>query len=403
MQKKNSLNRSFSFENAFVHFSYQALAGIIYGFSVYMLIERGFNSSITGIAMAIANLLGLTFQPIISDYLDKNKKVTVFEVVLVMAVLISLIYICNNFVSNGSIFIIIIYICSTVLFATLEPLINSISNVLQINNIDVNFSRARACGSFSYGIVCMAFGVLTENYSYPAVIFGGFVFALLLTFASFLIRKSFTKIKKVNITSENTINISFKEFIITNKKFVLLCVCLVGIFFSYTCQDNFMYLVVENVGGDSKDMGIVLGLKAILEGVVMFGFYQILNRYKLRNILITSMIFFTIKSLSLSVVKTVSLVYACQAFQMFSFALIIPSMIEYININIDTRASYRANALFTMTIAGGAILSSLFGGIVADNLGVDAMNYMSFIVSFISSVCFILILLKEEKGKSYEH
>lgn len=397
MQRTDSLNRSFSFKNAFVHFSYQALAGIIYGFSVYMFIERGFNSSTAGVAMAIANFLGLVLQPAISNFLDKTKKITVFEVLLVISIMISVIYICNSFVENGSFFIVIIYIFSIILFAAIEPLINSISNVLQINNIDVNFSRARACGSFSYGIVCMAFGVLTENYSYPAVIFGGFSFALLLTFASLLIRNSFKKIDKVEVVYENIENISFMEFIKTNTKFILLCVCLVGIFFAYTCQDNFMYLIVENVGGDSKDMGIVLGLKAILEGVVMFGFYQLLKRFKLNTILITSIIFFTVKSFSLSIVKTVELVYASEIFQMFSFALIIPSMIEYINTNIDTRASFRANALFTMTITGGAIISSLLGGTVADNLGVNAMNYMSLIVSFVSSLCFILILIKEQK------
>lgn len=389
---ESNLDKKFSLQNVLILSAYEACCAIVFGFGVYMLLQRGFTSSIAGLVFAVSHILGLLLQPIIADYLDKSNKISIFDINAILAILMVIAFFSYLFVSNGSIFILIIFVICTTSVALIEPLLNSISSVLKVNNINVVFSTARACGSFVYGVTSILFGVLTNKFSYFAVIVGGLVLSIIFSISSFIFNSNYKKIEKNKVSLNEENDIPFDVFIKNNKKFLLLCLCLVGIFFGYMAGDNFIYLIIDNIHGNSEDMGIVLGVKAILEGMVMVNFSKLSKHFKLNTLLSISVTAFTLKSLCYYLAKSTTLIYACQLTQMISFALILPGMIEYIDLHMNSKVAIRGNSLFTMTISAGSIIASLLGGYLSDNYGVSSLCLVAFIATLISNILFILIL-----------
>lgn len=385
--------RKISVDHALAHVGYQALAGVIYGFSIYTLMARGFNSAVAGLSLAFANLTSLSIQPIVSNFLDRSKKITIFEMCSITTVLMFALYVVSNFAKNGSIFYFVIFTLAVGIYSSLEPLFNTIYTVFNNNGINIRFGKARAFGSVSYGLVCALFGFLTDSYSYLAVLIGGSIFALILVIITFVIRKDFYQAEKHPVEEEDLKTVGFLEFVKNNKKYMLLCLFLTGIFYGYLAVDNFTILVIENLGGTSKDNGLILGIKACLEGIAIFSISKIRKHIKLENLLIIAAISFILKSFCIYSATAKSTVYLAQIIQMFSFAMMLPGMVEYADVKLPTNVAVRGQAFFTMTIGLGSVIASIVAGNIINVSGVKASNFVALIVTIISATGFIITLL----------
>lgn len=369
------------------HVSFQALAGIYFGFGVYMLTEKGFNSAIAGICIGLANGLALILEPIISNYLDNTKKTSVFEMITYISALVATLFLANHLITNPTIFLFIVMMVAGGLFSSLEPLFNSLSSVFNRSGIEIDFGSARSCGSFSYGVVCVLFGVLSDNFSYHIVTLGGLVFALVLTFISIKITKD-VKDAGIDTKLEKEETISFLEFIKNNKFYLIVSICLTGVFFGYLFIDNFTLLVVERVGGTSGDMGIILGIKAFLEGIAMMQYKRVRKHFSLITVLRFSVFMFAAKLLVTCLASNIVFIYLAQVLQMGGFAFIVPGMVELVNVNMNKKEAIRGHAVFTMTIGLGSLLSSTIGGIITESFGILTMEYVAFFVTIVSAIVF---------------
>lgn len=385
----NISERRLNIDHTIAHILFQAMAGIVYGFSIYLLMERNFSSTIAGISMSLSNLSSMIIQPCVANFLDKSKKYTVFDVCVITSILMLILYLSSCFISNGTILLVVIYTLSIGIYQSLEPLFNSLCSVFNNSGLKIEFGKARAFGSLAYGLVCFIFGALTETNSYVVVLIGGCIFATLITLICLIIRNDYNNADKKEIKKEDKKIISFIDFVKTNKMYIVLCICLVGIFFGYTISDNFTILIVENVGGNSKDMGTILFIKALLEGIFIFCYSKVRKHIKLNRLLVISMLGFIAKGFVIWRATKVSTIYIAQLLQIPSFAIIIPAMVEYINANMDNYVAMRGQALFTMTIGIGSTFSSLAGGYISDTLGVSFTIFIGLVVTIISAITFI--------------
>ena len=383
MNNKKRIN----IDHMIAHVAFQALAGIYFGFGVYMLVEKGFNSAMAGLCLGLSNGLALILEPIVSNYLDNTKKTSVFEMITYTSALVAILFLANHLLTNPTIFLFVVITVAGGLFSSLEPLFNSLSSVFNRSGIDIDFGSARSCGSFSYGAVCALFGVLSDNFSFRIVTFGGLVFALLLTLVSIKISGD---VKKANIDTklEKEETISFPEFIKNNKFYLIISICLTGVFFGYLFVDNFTLLVVERVGGTSGDMGIILGIKALLEGIAMMQYKRVRKHFSLITVLRFSVFMFAAKLLVTCLASNIVFIYLAQILQMGGFAFIVPGMVELVNVNMNKKEAIRGHAIFTMTIGLGSLLSSSIGGVITESFGILTMEYVAFIVTLISAIGF---------------
>ena len=381
------MKKKLSFDYILMHIAYQLVAGVVNGFGIYMLVSRGFSASAAGMCVSLCNCFAIISQPLVSNYLDNNKKHNAFEATILFSIIVFILFVINSTIESASLFLAIIYILACGIYATIEPLLNSISNILGRNDVKVNFGVARACGSASYGVVCAVFGILSESISYKVVLIGGFIFALCLTFACIHINKDFKKGDFVSDEEDLNEKISLKDFFRSNSTFIFMCLALVGVLFGYFFIDSFALLIVEDLGGTSADMGIIQCIKAVIEALTMSQYQRIRKKLSLLTVIKCSVFFCALKILATFLAPNVLTIYFVQVLQAISFAMIIPSIIELINLKMRRNEVQRGHSLFTMTNMIACLFSSAVGGNIIDKFGVKNMTLIAFIVCLIS--CFI--------------
>lgn len=387
-------NKRISIDHFLIHVSFQALAGIVYGFGIYMLVKRGFSSAMAGICLSLTNGFSLLIQPTVSNYLDNTRKVTVFEMMVLVSAIVTLLFLANFFIESPGLLLGVVFVLGCGLYSSLEPLFNSLSNIFNRSGFNIDFGKDRACGSFSYGIVCAVFGVLSNNYSYKIVLLGGFVFALFITFVTIQTRRDFKKCKVEVVKEEKLEKMNLIEFIKDNNIYMILCICLVGIFFGYTYADNFMLIIVESVGGTSKDMGLILGIKACLEGLMMIFYSKVRKHFKVETILKIAVFAFALKVLVVALATKITTIYLAQILQMACFAPIMPGMVEFVNNKMESKEAQRGHACFTMTICFGGLLSSAIGGVLTDVIGIKPMEFIAFATILVCAIIFTRVVDK---------
>lgn len=384
--------------HSLIHSTYQMMASIVYGFGIYTLLERGYSSSLAGLCFSLVSLFSIIVTPIVSNYLDNTDKITVFDVITASGALIFLLYIINYFLNSKCLLLSIIFILANGIHVFLDSIVNSISSKIATYGIDAPYTSARAIGSVSYGVMCALFGYISEKTSYISIIIGGLLFSFFVFILGLLINKHFKKIKPIDtqtIKKEDTIG--FKEFLSNNILFVILCLFITGFFIGYTTVDNFMILVVENVGGNSKDMGYLLAYKAVLEGIAILLFPLILKKVKLETALYISALGFVLKQAVITFAPSLTMLYVGQTFQMISFSFITPGMVEFVNKYLKKREVIRGVSLFTLTVSIGSTISSVSAGMINDAYGVPALNLFALFITVISAIgfCFTLSFRKK--------
>lgn len=390
MNKK--INRRYSLCFFFLH----AITCVVYGYGVYSLKARGYSASQAGECLAICSLLAFFLQASLANFVDNSKKISIFDVSIFCALIIFIFSIFNNFLHEKSLILTLVFIVFVTVYITIEPLINTLYTKFANKNINIPFSKARAYGSFSYAIFSLIFGALSEKYDYYVVLYFFIAFAFCLLFDLFLLKNDYAKIPE---TIDNQIvdkeTISYRTFIKNNKLFFVLIFFLAIVYFGYLIFDNFMLLVVEEIGGDSSSLGYVLGIKASIETLGIFFVYPFLSKkMEASNILKIAVIGFFLKGILSYFALNVYMLYAVQILQAFSFALITPGMVSYVTKVLNKNEITRGQALVTMAMVFGSFFASLSAGNIADSFGTKQMELVACIAALIGMVGFILTIRK---------
>ena len=381
-----------------IFFFFHALTCVIYGFGVYTLTQRGFDYTRAGMCLSFSSLLAFILQNYLASCINKNKKVGTFEVVVLLTILIFVFMFINIFIRKASLLLAIVFILSTSSYIALEAFINSLPGEFFKKDLDINYSRARAFGSLSYALFCILFGKLSVKYSYLVILIFSCFFSFFLFIFSVFIRKDYLELKTGENKELEEDKLSFKNFLKENKAFVLLIFFLGLIYFGYICFDNFMLAVVYDLNGSSDDLGSILGFKAILETVSIFFLFPFLvKRFKLEKILSFSAFSFVLKIAFQTFAINIKMLYFAQIMQIFSFALMSPGMVLYINKNLNKNALTWAQVLNICAIVVPSFFVGLIAGNITDNFGIKITEYVALIVSLIGFVGYFMGIRKNGK------
>ena len=367
---------------------------LVYVFGSYMLIEKGFSTSSAGIIISIGNLIGLCLQPLTSNISDNSKTLTVIDVTMVLATLSLLATTLNVIALTPTVFAAIAYIVIISSSNCAESLYNCIHIFLQENDINVSFSTARSLGSITYGISSSILGVLFSKMPFNIALAYGPIITFILIICLFFLRKT-TNARK-NIKDKEEL-ISYSQFLRNHPNYLKVVFALAIIFFSYTLVDNFLILKLESIGGSSADLGNIMLVKACLEFPTIFIYNKLEAKIGTIKLLAFASFVFVLKNFIIYIAPSTLLIYAAQLLQSFSFALLTPAIISYINQITDKKESVRGQALYTMAIAVGAIVSSFLSGLIYDNLGLDVFFIIAMVAGLIGAILFTIFINRKEK------
>ena len=398
--------RQLTIKYAFLQSTYWISQCIIYGFAAVFLQYKNFNNTQIGIVLSLSSILSIILQPAISAFADKSKKKTVRNIILTILLIVFAFAAIFNIWNDSFVIVAIIFVIINALQITLIPLLNSIALEFMNNGYPFNFGLARGTASVAFAVTSFLLGHAVTRFS-PGIILPSFLIIYVFLFiAAYIFRIKATKNESgdnkdknnIHVTSDTNANppASVLGFFIKYKRFTFLLIGIAMVFYSHSLINTYLISIIENVGGNSADMGLSLTIAAALELPMMAAFTIIVKKVKCSTLIKISGLFFLIKSATMWIAPNVMTVHFSQAFQMLSFALFTPASVYYVNSIIHAEDKNKGQAMLgAATIGVAGTIANLTGGKILDVSGVSDMMIIGTIVAFIG---FVVILFSTEKS-----
>lgn len=358
---------------------YQALYALMllpfFAYGTYYLIYLNQDSLTIGIILATSYALAALLQTPLASLSDK-------EIISLTSLLklTLLIFIISAFALTLEVFPIVSFSLTLILLYLINPLINALSVEMAYSGYKLDFGISRGMSSLSYALFSVIIGrilLLTGPRVLPlASALGGMSLLLLLSLDRIgLEPKQHSQEKKARIPL-------FKAM--PNLIGLMLGISLVYV--NYSMFNSYLIKTIESLGGSESSLGLAVAIASAAEVPTMFVFSRIMNRFKLRHLLVISAFFFTFKTFMAYLAGNILVLYLSQFIQMFSFGLYLPTSVYYMaSITSD---EYRAEAQASVTGATtfGSLFASLLGGALIQYLSISHMLLIATLISVLGTI-----------------
>ena len=342
--------------------AYWMIYGITGSFASVFMLAKGYDNMHIGMTLAAANLLALGLQPFVADHMDKAKGIKIIDATVWMTLLMMLTGVGYFVFTGGSFMLAAVIVAILAIHALLQPLLNSLAFRLSESGTTVNYGIGRAGGSLGFSVIVGVLGTLVEKKGEMSVPVCAEAACALLIALLFLTKYSFTKMKRANDIEiaehagerpyeDDTADderIDLKAFIRRNKYFFIMNLGISGLLFSNAILSNYMPQIAAGVGGTTEQTGRILSLMALLEMPTMIFISQIKKHFQSRTLIKIASVGFTGKIVVCWLAGSVGVLFAAQAFQLVAFALLMPSMVYYVNEIMSPGEAVKGQSLFTM-------------------------------------------------------
>lgn len=349
----------------------------IFAFAAVFLRAKGFTSQQIGLTLALGNLATLFVQPVVADWVDRSKRLTLNQIALIMAVILLTAEILLAILPNLFLAILISFLITQMLMATLQTLLVSLS-LQQINRgVPVNFGLARGLGSGAFAIISINLGGAIENFGAKMVPLVAIATTTLMIVFIQLFKANAAKVNEEGAwhlpsgarhlaDSDPNQPKSFTQFYKRYPQFFVLLFGITLILVNHSIYWSYQINIAEHVGGSSRTLGQAAALAAGLEIPVMAYFAVFARKIPIRSLLTISSLFFVLKSAATLLATTVPQFLASQFLQIGAFALYLPAIIFYVNEMMDDRDTIKGQAYIAMASTIGSIIGNLLGGLLLD-------------------------------------
>lgn len=359
--------------------------------SVFLL-NKGYSNTSIGMIIAVGNVLAILMQTIIANITDRISRITDISVIKAFILLLFLLAVCILLIGRKSPALTVAYAALIVVHTAMHPFVNALSFTLEVGGHKVSYGLGRSMGSLTAGIICAVMGYLVSWFSPDAVLYAALVNLAIMTVFIFITGRHYRMILPVAppISEYETDEqpIDMMEFIRRNKIFMIMSTGIVALFFGNVVLENFTIQIIQSIGGDTEQMGIVIFLLSIFEMPAMLTFSKLKERFSYVFLLRTASVFFSIKIVMMLFAGSMTTVYLAQLNQILGYGLLFPAIVSFIDHIMDRREALRGQTVFTAALTIGNVLGSVFGGSILDAYSASAL----LLVSSVISICGTLII-----------
>ena len=390
--------------------AYWIFYGVISSFCSAYLLDIGYSNSEIGIILAVASIVSVFLQPVLANLSDRSKKLDAVGVAGISTAGMMILEVMLFIINRKSYALWVIYVLLMAWELALQPILNSLSRRLAESGARINFGICRSGGSLGYAIFTAIMGTFVEKYG-TGILPGTGLAALavllgLLILSHRTLKFSLKDRENVALSEETQTEVTAEEidlktFIKRNKLFILLNVFIMILFFQNTITNNFMFQIVDGVGGTSEDMGRIFGVMAFVEIPGLFFFDNIHKRFSCSTLLKFASLAFVCKLLTMYLANSVLMVYAAHFFHIFSFSVFLAGIVQFINEIMDRGEAVRGQAVYTTAITIAAVFANIVGGMILDVSGPKLMLLISVILTILGAGGLFLII--DKIGKSAEN
>ena len=342
-------------------------------YAAVFLQHRGYSNSALGLVMAIGNIAGFLLAPNLAALVDRSRRVTVYHCIWALLAAQALILAGFALIPGKSLMLSLLYCLYMATVVAVNPLNTELCFELAQWSRPVSYSPARGIGSLCYALMSFAMGQLTLRLGADVYPYAG-LFCLLCQVVS----TGVITWARGRAGLENTVHgggqqeqgLGLLAFLRANARFCVLMFSLALLFFAYSVADFFLINILREIGGDTGDLGSITAFKAVMEIPVMLFYSQLTARFRCSTVMRVSALAFIAKALVMAMAGSVGMLYAANLLQALSFALMIPAMVQYVNLVIDPKDSAKGQAIANGMMTLGSIFASLIGGWLYDVLSV---------------------------------
>lgn len=381
MNKKGILNLKYSLTQVFYFAAYCGLMGYA---SVYLL-GKGVSNTLIGTTLALVSIITVVTQPLIASIVDRRnlRLQSVINLLLIIAVALSIVL---AVLPMSTIALLCVFVGIVTCIMTVQPLFNSLAFVFEKYGIEINFGLARGLGSAAYAFASMALGYMVEGLGASVIPWVYIIFNILLIVVvyTYVIPSNMEKVdSKENVESSKEEQLSFGQFCVRYKKFMLFVLGTVLVFFTHTLVNNFFIQIITPIGGKESHMGNAVFIAAIVELPAMAMINVVKDKVKCSTLLKISAVMFTLKHLITYLAGGMMMIYVAQALQMGAYAVFIPASVYYVNDIVSKHDLVKGQSMVTMGITASGIIANLAGGILLDVLEVKSVLLIGVVISVI--------------------
>ncbi len=406
------LARQLTLRYSFIQASYWICQCAINSFAAIFLQSKHFNNTQIGVVLALAAILSIVLQPVIASFADKAKTVSLRTIILLLMGVVFLLTILLYVLPDTFALIAVIFVVVNAIQFTLNPLYNSLALEYMNKGVPMNYGLARGMGSITFAVISSSLGYIVSHFGAEVILpvfLIGYSLSILATyvFKVTIPEKLLGSIpKRYDDEEESSADTGAAEptgiftFFLKYKMFVLFLLGVAMLFYSHSLINTYLINIMENVGGNSSDMGISLSIAAALELPTMALFIYIVRKIKCSKLLKIGAFFFLVKALVTWIAPNVFMIHFSQAFQLFAFALFTPASIYYVNDLVSEKDRVKGQSLLGAAYLGIAgTVANVTGGRMLDTFGVSEMLLLGTVVTAVG-VVLICVSVAEKKPVS---
>ena len=363
-----------------------------FGYGTYFLQESGFRSAATGIILALGGTAASALQNILGRMVDRGVfswRYIMVVLTLIYAVLCAGLYFCSVRFVTAAVFC--FFMCAVNCFM---PLLNGVGFYYERRGIAADYGFSRAFGSLGYALLSVILGRITVACGHLSVPAAG----ILLSFCLLAVLFFMPCEKETQDMKDNGTGSSILMFPSKYPGFILIVAgCTLSLAFHHILG-IFMINIVENVGGDSSDMGIANCIAALVEIPVMLSFSRIIRRIPADRLIIAASACYIIRGIIVYNASSVYMIFAAQVLQAFTFAAVMLAGIYYTDDLMKEEDKMKGQALMGSSFTAGYVIGCIFGGIIIQSGGVET----AFITGIVFAAAGLVLVLAGFRRKKHE-
>lgn len=396
--------------------------GTLLSFGSVYLLSRGFSNYEIGTLFALASILGALIQPPIADVVDHSRTFRMHRMLELLSASMLALGASLFLFTVRSIPLFIAYLLLYAILLDLQGLLNAALFTLQETGYEISYGFPRGIASVAYSVLVILLGRVVERTGSGILPYVGVV--LLAGMLGCVVRSDrhylqALKEKAAKLAASGpaeshnaaasepgetaqslradeartTERISLPQFLRRNKLFLVLSIGSMFYFFGNAAQNTFLYQIVEDVGGDSGDMGVVAAMGALMEVPLLLGFDAVRKHCKVTWLVKAATVSALVKFTIFWLAQSVFVIGASQVLQGIQI-LIIPGMVYFINSIMDKGEAVKGQAWFVMSSTIGTVVASYLGGLILDAAGPKALCLTSAVCALAGCVIFFIFLDK---------
>ena len=361
-----------------VNAKYRILQGLYWmnactawGYGISYLKEKGFSAGYLGILFAVFSLVAALIQPVVGRIVDTSRRFHWKRVLLILTGAMIFFMVCllifRGSVASALFFCLFATACNIAM-----PMISVVCFYYEHHGISMNFGLARGIGSLTYAVLSLLIGQLIAPFGMQVVLWIGLAVAVatLLSVLSFPYYGPVEAAEKKSEGRRKKNPIAFLRYYPAFFLMVAACACFLTF---QNMTSNYMVMILEAVGGNNANLGVVLALAAVLEIPVMFLTGTLVKKFPTWWLMTFAGAVYAVRGVLYYFAKDVTAIYLIQILQPFSYAVLIGVQVYFSDQIMEEEDMATGQAFIGMAMAIGSTLGFFVGGVFIEQFGVGAM------------------------------